>query len=81
MRPVPDASFALDIEGDGAFIVTVKDGIAEVKTPEKAPEGAVKLNHMEAQRAFFGIAETYLDCGIPGDFTGLPFCMSAQDAF
>ncbi len=81
VRPVPDASFALDVEGDGAFIVTVKDGIAEVKTPEKAPDDAVKLTHMEAQRAFFGIAETYLDCGIPGDFTGLPFCMSGQDAF
>ncbi len=80
--PVADGAFSLAIEGDGNFSVKVENGCAEIVKLAAVPQDAAELSHNEAQRLFFGIADTVLDSkGIHRSCLGLPFTMSDQDGF
>ena len=82
ISPVNDGKAVLDIENDGIFEIEVRDGEAVVMPLAQAPKDAVRLNHNEAERLFFGLAEACLDdTPIPLSWKGLPFFMSEQDAF
>ncbi|MBR4236061.1 MAG: GNAT family N-acetyltransferase [Clostridia bacterium] len=77
-----DGRRALDIEGDGVYDVTVQNGSVCVTKLYAAPGGAVKLSHLDAQRAFFSLPGLYDDIAdIPQSWRALPFFISPQDCF
>ena len=77
-----DGVRTLDIEGDGIFRITAQGGKVRVDTLTEAPADALKLSHLEAERAFFAIEDAYLNpVGLPLTWRQLPFYMSEQDGF
>lgn len=77
-----DGERVLDIAEDGVFRVCAKGGKVCVDRLPEAPAGALKLTHMQAQRAFFSADEVYLNSyGLPLTWRQLPFYMSEQDGF
>ncbi|MBR6009371.1 MAG: GNAT family N-acetyltransferase [Clostridia bacterium] len=82
VNPVENGSAQVDISGEGAFGIHVDKGEARVERLEAAPEKAVKLDLLSAQKLFFGVPELFLrQKGIPQSWQGLPFYMSEQDCF
>ena len=82
VQPVEDGHAVLNIASDGVFEISVRNGEVCVNPLDAAPADAVKMDHMEAQRTFFGLAEMFIPTpGIPDSWKGLPLTMSEQDGF
>ena len=81
VAPLEDGEIDLNIEGDGTFHISVKGGSVQVEKREGATEG-VRLNHLEAIRAFFSLGGQLAgEAGLPASWQGLPFYMTTQDGF
>ncbi len=81
VAPLEDGEIDLNIEGDGTFHISVKGGSVQVEKREGATEG-VRLNHLEAIRAFFSLGGQLAgEAGLLASWQGLPFYMTTQDGF
>lgn len=80
--PIEDGCADISIAGEREYRIEAVQGEVSVRKLGLPSTGGIKLDLLQAERAFFGVAEMMLGYeGIPRSWLGLPFYMSEQDGF